>query len=62
LLLLQLFYKSVWLIAVALPMWSTLRSTDLNKAMVVGVILDLMVIPWPYVLANYLKKPGDRWR
>ena len=62
LLLLQLFYKSVWLIAVALPLSSAGRSTNLTKPFVIGVVLDLIVIPWPYVLANYVKKPGDRWR
>jgi hypothetical protein len=62
LLLLQLFYKLVWLTAVALPMWSTLRSTDLTRAMVIGVAVDLIGIPWPYVLTNYLKEHGDRWR
>jgi hypothetical protein len=62
LLLLQLFYKAVWLIAVALPMRSAVRSTDLAKAMVIGVVLDLIVILWPYVLANFVTKPGDRWR
>ena len=62
LLLLQLFYKCVWLIAVALPMWSAVRSTDITRAMVIGVVVDLVVIPWPYVLANYAKKGGDRWR
>lgn len=62
LLLLQLFYKSVWLIAVALPLWSAGRSTNLTNPFVIGVVLDLIVIPWPYVLANYVKKSGDRWR
>jgi hypothetical protein len=62
LLLMQLVYKTIWLLAVALPMWSAVRSTDLTKAMVVGVVLDLVVIPWAYVLANYVKQPGDRWR
>jgi hypothetical protein len=62
LLLLQLLYKSIWLIAVALPMWSVVRSTDLTKAMVIGLVLDIVIIPWPYVLANYVKKRGDRWR
>jgi len=62
LLLLQLFYKAVWLIAVALPMWPAVRATELNKAMVIGVVLDLIVIPWPYVLANFVRKGGDRWR
>jgi hypothetical protein len=62
LLLLQLFYKAVWLLAVALPMWSVIRSTDLTRAMLIGVVLDLVCIPWPYVLANYVKGRGDRWR
>ena len=62
LLLLQLFYKAVWLLAVALPMWSVVRSTDLTRAMLIGVVLDLVCIPWPYVLANYVKGRGDRWR
>jgi hypothetical protein len=62
LLLLQLFYKAVWLLAVALPMWSAVRSTGLTHAMAIGAIVDLVGIPWPYVLANYVKAHGDRWR
>lgn len=62
LLLLQLVYKAVWLAAVALPMWSTVRSTDLTRAMVIGVVVDVLGIPWSYVLASYMKERGDRWR
>jgi hypothetical protein len=62
LLLLQLLYKSIWVIAVALPLWSAFRSIELTKVMAMGAVVDLIVIPWPYVLANYVKKPGDRWR
>jgi hypothetical protein len=62
LLLLQLLYKSIWVIAVALPLWSAFRSIELAKVMGYGAIVDLIVIPWPYVVANYVKKPGDRWR
>lgn len=62
LLLLQLFYKLVWLLAVALPMWSTVRSTDLTHAMVAGVVVDLIGIPWRYVVASYVKDRGDKWR
>ena len=62
LLLLQLLYKSIWLIAVYLPLRSAGQSTNLTKAMVIGVVGDLIVIPWPYVLANYVKQRGDRWR
>jgi hypothetical protein len=45
--LLQLFYKAVWLSAIALPMCSAARSTDLAHAMVIGIVVDLIVIPWP---------------
>jgi hypothetical protein len=62
LILLQLFYKSIWLIAVALPLSSAGASTNLTKPFVIGVLLDIIVIPWPYVLANYMQKRGDRWR
>jgi hypothetical protein len=62
LLLLQLFYNAVWLLAVAVPMWLAVRSTDLAHAMAFGVIVDLVCIPWPYVQANYVKARGDRWR
>ncbi|HEX8799158.1 MAG TPA: hypothetical protein VF772_11120 [Terriglobales bacterium] len=62
LLLLQLVYKAVWLAAVALPMWSAVRSTDLTRAMVIGVVVDVLGIPWSYVLASYMKERGDKWR
>jgi hypothetical protein len=62
LLLLQLLYKSIWLIAVYVPLTSAGQSTDLTKVMAIGVVVDLIVIPWPYVLVNYLKRGGDRWR
>jgi hypothetical protein len=45
-----------------LPLRSAGISTDLTKVMAIGVVVDLIVIPWPYVLANYVKKRGDRWR
>jgi hypothetical protein len=62
LLLLQMFYKIVWLLAVGFPMWSTVRSTDLAHAMAIGVVVDLIGIPWSYVLATYVKERGDRWK
>jgi hypothetical protein len=62
LLLLQLLYKSIWLIAVWLPLRSAGVSTGLTKTMAIGVVVDLIVIPWPYVLTTYVKQRGDRWR
>jgi len=54
LLLLQMLYKVVWLLAVGLPMWPTIRSTDIAHAMAIGVVVDLIGIPWSYVLATYV--------
>ncbi|SRR6266511_1514968 len=61
-LLTQLVYKSIWLSAVMLPRWSAGRSTPMTKDFIIGAIADLIAIPWPYVLANYVKNRGDRWR
>jgi len=61
-LLFQLIYKAVWLLLIALPQWPALKSADMTQAMLIGIVLDLIVIPWPYVYANYIAKRGDRWR
>jgi len=61
-LLTQLFYKSIWLVAVMLPRWSAGQSTAMTKDFVMGLIADLIVIPWPYVFSKYVKNRGDRWR
>src|SRR5438552_13652033 len=62
LLLLQMLYKSIWVLAVALPLWSTFRSMELTRIMGLGALVDIAIIPWPYVLANYVKRGGDRWK
>lgn len=62
LLLLQLLYKSIWVITVALPLWSAFRSVEFTRIMAMGAVADLIVMPWTDVIANYVKKPGDRWR
>jgi hypothetical protein len=64
LLFFELVWKAIWLTAIALPLWSAhamspaIAETAVNCLM--GVIVPI-VIPWPYVFANYIKKPGDRW-
>lgn len=58
----QAFYKAFWLLAVYLPLRTDGRSTDLTQGMLIGIVLDIVVIPWPYVFAHYIRKPGDRWR
>src|SRR3982751_6979055 len=57
LLLIQFTYKLIWSILVAYPLWSAHQlpaSHELTNIMVKGVIVDLFIIPWPYVLRNYI--------
>jgi hypothetical protein len=62
----ELAWKAIWLAAVGLPLWSAgpldADAMETGKACLFGVILMLLVIPWPYVLANYVRRPGDRWK
>lgn len=65
-LLFELVWKSIWLIAFALPLW---RANQLDpgtmetvKDCLWGIVILPIAIPWPYVWANYVKKPGDRWK
>lgn len=61
----QLCYKTIWLLAVAWPLSKAgpldAQAVEFVKTFVVGVVLDLLVIPWGYVVVNYAKRPGDRW-
>jgi hypothetical protein len=65
LLFFELTWKAVWLLTVALPQWSTNRmdaaTADSAIACLMGVIFPI-IIPWPYVYENYVKKAGDPWR
>ena len=62
LIFMQLFYKTFWLLAVYVPLRAAGRSTDLTQGFLIAIALDIIVIPWTYVFAHYIKKPGDRWR
>ena len=64
LLLVELVWKAIWLLAFALPRW---LDGTLDEAMRTSVIetslgaLLLLVIPWRYLRAHYVMKPGDPW-
>ena len=65
LLLWELTWKTIWLLVVALPLWSSGQMdaatwSTTTDCLVVAIIP--FVIPWRYVFAHYLRKPGDRWR
>jgi hypothetical protein len=65
LLLFELVWKAIWVLAIGLPLWSAnqldpdTRETMTNCLM--GLVLCPLVIPWRYVFTNYLMKAGDRW-
>jgi hypothetical protein len=65
LLFFEVAWKLIWLIVVAFPLWSA-NQMDANTFETaiecLMVVIFLIVIPWPYVFANYVMKPGDRWR
>jgi hypothetical protein len=60
-LLLEIFYKVLWLIIVAYPLWSkgALQGSpaeDITSAFL-WVILPIIAVPWGYVFVNYIYKP-----
>ena len=65
LLLVFLVYKLLWLLMVGLPWWSAGAPVDpvmgqFTIAMAAGVVIDLLVIPWGYVVAEYVRAPAER--
>ena len=66
LLMFELVWKSIWLIAIAYPLWSANRMDadvwDSVTACLMGVVIMPIAIPWAYVWENYVMAPGNRWR
>ncbi len=61
----ELLWKPLWLILVAIPLWMDGQMDEAAWQVAIGVLMVVIfpfVIPWPYVLANYVRKPSDRWR
>jgi len=64
-LLFELIWKVIYLIAFALPLWS---AHQINAAMaedikaVLMAVIFIPLIPWRYVFAHYVLKHGDRWK
>ena len=61
LLLVQFSYKLFWLIIVAYPLWSAGHLTGspaqgLAEINFKGILVDMLVIPWPFVFKNYILK------
>ena len=66
LLLFELLWKVIWVVAFALRMWLAGGLDDYASetlfACMMGVVLVPIVMPWGYVFRHYFKAPGDPWR
>lgn len=64
-LLFELVWKTIWLVAFAFPLWSAGQIDERTGGTVfdtaLGAVL-LLVIPWRYFIANYVTRPADSWR
>jgi len=61
----EVVWKAIYLIAFAYPAWSAHQVTaamaeDIKAVSMVVILLPL--IPWRYVFVNYVMKSGERWR
>jgi hypothetical protein len=62
----ELLWKSIWLLAFGLRLWSADKldqgtAETLNDT-IFGVVVVLLVTPWDYVFKHYVKASGDQWR
>jgi hypothetical protein len=66
LLFFEITWKSIWLIAVALPVWAARSRIDADMAQTIQAclmaVIFLFVIPWRYVFTSFVRQAGDRWR
>ncbi|HEY1710539.1 MAG TPA: hypothetical protein VGG10_19875 [Rhizomicrobium sp.] len=65
LLVYEILWKMVWLCGVALPLWLANQfdaATRQSFFEIAPVVILIPILPSGYIIANYLKKPGDRWR
>jgi hypothetical protein len=64
LLLFELIWKTIYLIAFALPLWCahaiTAAAAEDIKSVLMAVIF-IPLIPWGYVWQHYVAKRGERW-
>jgi hypothetical protein len=65
LLLFEVAWKAIYLVAFAYPMWSAHQispamAEDVKAVSMVVILLPL--IPWRYVFTHYVVKRGDRWK
>ena len=65
LLLFELIWKAIYLLAFALPLWlahqvTPAAASDIQAVLVVVIFIPL--IPWGYVVRQYILRADDRWK
>ena len=63
-LLLEIFYKTLWLVVVAYPLWAkgALAGSDAEgiTTSFLWVLLPIVAVPWGYVVVQYVHQPRAR--
>ena len=67
LLLFELTWKAVWVLAIGLPLWRAGRldpatTGDTWTVCLGSLVFFAVTIPWGYVIRHYVLGRGDRWR
>ena len=65
LLMFEMTWKAIWMLRIALPLWSADRLDENFMATVVACAVALVfpfIIPWRYVLATYVRLPAEPWK
>jgi len=65
LLLFELLWKVIWVLAFGLPQWSAGQlAPDAHEVLVnnlVGIVLVPLAVPWGYIFKQYVQAPGNPW-
>lgn len=65
-LLMELFWKTLWVIAFAIPDIINGKLDEFGSsvliACVMGIVLTPLVIPWKYVFFQYIQAPAEPWK
>jgi len=65
LLVYELLWKIIWLCGIALPLWlaNQVDADTYNSFFEIApIVVIIPLLPWGYIVTNYLTKPADRWR
>ncbi len=63
-LLFEMTWKVIWLSTVALPLWLTGELNGATASVAINcslVVIVVFILPWPYLVRQYVTLRGDRW-